>query len=99
MSRKQQTDPKVMLDWNAANCASPIVNYGYISSAIGKYGYTPIRPLMTLMRYSSITRTAVLRVLYLFSKSHGQSTYALEGRKVVVYRVMPRLGRQYLWPA
>ena len=54
-----------------------------ITSARG--GYTPTRPLMTLiMRYSSIPCT-----LHIFSKSHGQSTYyALEGRKVVVDPVL-----------
>ena len=54
MSPKQKIDPRVMLEWNAANCASPIVNSGYLSSAIGGSGYTPIGPLMTLMRYYSI---------------------------------------------
>ena len=54
MSPKQQTDPKVMLDWNAANCASPIVNSGYLSSEVEGSGYTYIGPLMTLISYSFI---------------------------------------------
>ena len=46
MSPKQQTDSEVMLDWNAANCTSSIVNSEYLSSAGGGSGDTPIGPLM-----------------------------------------------------
>ena len=71
-----------MLDWNAAaaNCASPIVNSGYLSSAIGQSGY-----LSSAIGRSGYLSSAIGRSGYL-SSAGGRSGYTLIGQFMTLMR-------------